>query len=143
MREHFLNTRWFVGVLIWGFALTAAAAEGIAYGAPSALAHPALPSSGPEDWFAAVCKVGTFSNGGTALRNASGEAACQSSQQQGPLWIGQYNSVYLAQNDAARIPFASAIGTDSGGTVWLFIAVGGRTGNALAPLRQFGFTLAP
>jgi hypothetical protein len=98
--------------------------------------------SSSDDWYAAVCRPGTFHNGSGHLHNADhGTASCLSPSG-GPILMGEYSSAYMARNDAAFFSMGSSASlvADSGVTV-LFIAPADYTGTALQPLAQYGFTI--
>ena len=102
-----------------------------------------------DQWFAAVCKPGTFFDGGGNgqwLTDSVGRGSCSSSVTRDWIYIGQYSSKYLAQNDAAMSSGlshgSSAIVQDTNGYM-LFVAPTDRTGASLQPLAQFGFTITP
>lgn len=102
-------------------------------------------SSTSDQWFAAVCQPGTFHNGGReVLPNAEAGASCMTSPRGGPIFAGQYSSLFVARNDAAVFHMGSSaiIATDSGGYA-LFVAPTDRSGASLQPLAQFGFTITP
>ena len=100
---------------------------------------PSIPPSTQDDWEAAVCKPGTFHNGGGHLPNADGSGFCLSLSG-APVMIGQYSSSFSLKNDIALFRGSSyaTIDTDGGGAV-LFLSISPRSVSALEPLRQYGF----
>ena len=103
---------------------------------------PRIPPSNQDDWYGAVCRPGTIAPGGGGLHSATLRDACLANG--GPIWIGEYNSALMKDNDLARfqgmVHYAEIV--DDSGNVWLFVVpVPGRS-TALEPLRQFGFTVA-
>jgi hypothetical protein len=109
-------------------------------GHPTGPAAPGVSPSTSDDWQRAVCKPGTFFNGGRSLRNATGSASCQSPTG-GLIAIGTYSSQFALENDMAIYrgrPYATTP-TDSGET-YVFLEMNG-SGEALSPLESFGFTI--
>lgn len=101
-----------------------------------------------DDWYAAVCRSGTFQDGGGNgqwLTNAVGRASCDSSvSMQNWIFIGQYSSDYLARNDSAlfkRAGGSSAMIRDTDGYM-LFLSPTDKTGATLQPLAKYGFAIS-
>lgn len=91
-----------------------------------------------DDWVAAVCRPGTYSNHGGDLQNADASGFCMSRTNM-PIMIGQYSSSFSAKSDAAMIPGSSfAMLPQDDGRICLFLAVSARSGTVLQPLAQFG-----
>jgi hypothetical protein len=114
----------------------------------SSTAGGSTPTSIPstqDDWLAAVCKPGTFHNGGRKLlANADGQASCSSGLYNGqPIGLGQYSDEYMARNDVAMLRAASAIARTDSGDWEVFIALGDPSGRVLQPLADLGFTITP
>jgi hypothetical protein len=101
--------------------------------------------SSSDDWYAAVCRTGTFYNGQGGLRNADqGVAFCVSPVSGTTITIGRYTSEFMARDDAAGPGVKSyALTRTSSGGWQLFISYTDGTGAALAPLAKFGFTVTP
>jgi hypothetical protein len=102
--------------------------------------------SSTDDWFAAVCKPGTFNNGvGHGLANADAQGMCMSRVGVGAILSGQYSQRYMADNDAAFYAHmgSSASITTNDGRIQLFVAMSDRSGASLQPLAQYGFTIVP
>lgn len=97
-------------------------------------------SSTVDDWVASVCKAGTYSNHGGGLQNAQASGFCMSPRQM-PIMIGQYDSKFSAQSDAAMVPGATyAMLDQSDGGICMFLAVSAGSGDILRPLSKFGAT---
>lgn len=106
-------------------------------------------ASSSDQWFNAVCQQGFFRDGGGNgqwFTNAVGRASCASSQNPS-IWIfiGQYTSEYLADNDAALFRLGGGATAMMGHTdgYWLFAGLTDKSGISLQPLTQFGFTITP
>jgi hypothetical protein len=101
-----------------------------------------VPDSNSDQWKAAVCKLGTYYNGGGPV-NAVATGNCLSPR--GTLiMMGLYNSEYDAQDAAARyrrMGSSSATTPTTTGTL-VMIALNDRTGINLEPLSEFpNFTI--
>jgi len=100
-------------------------------------------ASNLDDWKSAVCRPGTYFNGGGHLHNADGGSASCQSINGVIILIGQYTSSFDWRNDVAIFRGAAyASITDTNGTC-VFVAPlpGSRSVAALEPLRQFGFEI--
>jgi hypothetical protein len=86
---------------------------------------PASISGSMDDWLAAVCLQGTFSNGKKSFQNASGGGFCGAKDRSGPILIGQWNDNYLMRNDISIFRGAYYASCINGQTITDFVAVGG------------------
>jgi hypothetical protein len=108
-----------------------------------------MPSTS-DQWFAAVCKPGTFREGGGDggwLTNAVGRASCfPANGEDSFIFIGQYSSEYLARNDAelytTHATGSAATMADTEGYM-LFVNMVDPSGASLQPLAHFGFAITP
>jgi len=100
-----------------------------------------IPPSTDDDWKAAVCQPGTYSDRKPTLPNADWSGFCQSLRGN-PIIMGLYTGTFTIQNDLARFRGATfaQLPTAEGRTAVFLTPVGG-TSAALDPLTQFGFTL--
>lgn len=97
-----------------------------------------------DEWLEAVCKPGTFRNGGREiLRNADGQASCSARLSGSPIILGQYSDEYMARNDVTALHMPSAIARTDSGDWEVFISFGDPSGRALEPLAELGFTVTP
>jgi hypothetical protein len=104
---------------------------------------PSSISGSMDDWLAAVCAQGTFSNGKNSFRNASGGGFCGAKNRSGPILVGQWNDNYLMRNDISVFRGAYYASCVNGQSITDFVAVGARGSDALQPLTQFGFSIQP
>jgi len=100
-----------------------------------------IPPSTDDDWKAAVCRPGYYSDRSAILPNADWSASCQS-MRGNPIIMGWYTGSFSVQNDLALFHGATfaQLPTSDGRTAIFLTPVRG-TGGALEPLTQFGFTL--
>ena len=130
-------------VAVIAVAIVAAVAGGGA-GKDSAGSKPSSSTASTlDDWKSAVCRPGTYFNGGGHLHNADGGSASCQSINGVIILIGQYTSSFDWRNDVAIFRGAAyASITDTNGTC-VFVAPlpGSRSVAALEPLRQFGFEI--
>jgi hypothetical protein len=130
----------FVALIVLGVALHNSGATTAQSGSAATRTPQA---SSLDDWLNAMCKPGSFFNGGHVLHNADGGSASCVSLKGNPILIGQYSSEYMARNDAAILHSgcSAIMATDSG--YELFVAPVDRSGKSLEPLSRFGFTVTP
>jgi len=116
----------------------ASAAQYPTYNTPTPAA---ITPSTDDDWKAAVCRPGYYSDRSAILPNADWSASCQS-MRGNPIIMGWYTGSFSVQNDLALFHGATfaQLPTDDGRTAVFLTPVRG-TGGALDPLAQFGFTL--
>jgi hypothetical protein len=100
-----------------------------------------IPPSTDDDWKAAVCRPGYYSDRSAILPNADWSASCQS-MRGNPIIMGWYSGSFSVRNDLAMFRGATfaQLPTSDGRTAIFLTPVRG-TGGALEPLTQFGFTL--
>ncbi len=117
-----------VGVVVFAYQFHHNNAASTAGGgrAPASVTSPGT----PEEWFAAVCRPGSFRNGpsqGTAtlLPNADAVSSCSANPPANTFIVsGTYSSDYLATNDAERYSsMNSSARIVYHGQIWLFIAM--------------------
>jgi len=116
-------------------------ASGSRYPTYDAPVPASIPPSTDDDWKAAVCQPGTYSDRKATLPNADWSGFCQSLRGN-PIIMGWFIGTFSIQNDLARFRGATfaQLPTSEGRTAVFLTPVGG-TGAALDPLTQFGFTL--
>jgi hypothetical protein len=100
-------------------------------------------SGSMDDWLAAVCLQGTFSNGKNSFRNASGGGFCGAKNHAGPILIGEWNDNYLMRNDISVFRGGYYASCVNGQSITDFVAVGANGAATLQPLTQFGFSVQP
>lgn len=108
----------------------------------------APPQSTSDDWYAAVCKPGTFADGQGAngLPNADeGTAFCSAPDTYSSagtlIFIGVYSSDFKLENDVTLLNGPYATTTTSEGNSIVFALLQGGRADALDPLVQYGFEL--
>jgi hypothetical protein len=102
---------------------------------------PSSISGSMDDWLAAVCLQGTFSNGKKGFPNAAAGGFCGAGNRSGPILIGQWNNNYLMRNDISIFRSGYYASCINGQTITDFVAVGAHGAAALQPLSQFGFSI--
>lgn len=111
--------------------------------ASTAASAPQAPQSTSQDWFAAVCRKGTFTDGGQTANTLPGADATGfcAGKNGSAVSIGSYSSTFLLENDVARFYSPSyATTVDDQGRTWAFVSVPANKSD-LAPLEQFGFVI--
>lgn len=103
-------------------------------------------ASTSDDWFAAVCKPGSFldGQGGSMLPSSDqGSAICMPRQGTDQIGIGLYSSRFKAENDVVgQGPYATM--ETAAGYIQVFALFLPRSSTAaLQPLTEFGFELHP
>ena len=103
-----------------------------------------------DQWFAAVCKSGTFHDGGGNgqwLTNSIARGSCDSKVNPDDwIFIGRYLSESQARSDAvlnSDIAGGSSAMMRTTEGYMLFVAPTDHTGASLQSLAQFGFTITP
>jgi hypothetical protein len=116
-------------------------AAGSQYPTDDTPASAPIPPSTDDDWKAAVCRPGYYSDRSAILPNADWSASCQS-MRGNPIIMGWYSGSFSVRNDLAMFRGATfaQLPTSDGRTAIFLTPVRG-TGGALEPLTQFGFTL--
>jgi hypothetical protein len=96
-----------------------------------------------DDWRGAVCKSGSYHEGGSGVPfpDATAQAFCNTGSAN--VWIGQFDSEYLMHNDLAAMRMMNShtsVVNSGSGLITMFATNGGS--RALSPLTQFGFQLS-
>ncbi|MCV7175444.1 hypothetical protein [Mycolicibacterium sphagni] len=103
---------------------------------------PGTVSGTQDNWIESVCVTGSFVDGQGGLPGSTGGGLCRSRSGRGAISISQFDSDYKMRNGIAMMHVRYYVsGTEPGGTVIAFAAVGGGSADALEPLTQFGFTV--
>jgi hypothetical protein len=100
-------------------------------------------SGSRDDWLQAVCRQGTFFDGGTtSFRNATGTGSCMPAERSAQrIWIGQWDSAYLMRNDMIPGHAIRFYAWGQQDTLFTAFAVHDVNTASLEPLTQFGFTI--
>ncbi|MEE2033979.1 hypothetical protein Q8814_17980 [Rhodococcus sp. CC-R104] len=106
-----------------------------------------------EDWLRAVCKPGFYfdglydSKGQNVLNGADSGGYCSVTRGDDPsaVYVGQYPSDFLMENDLAAVPLGWYVSAPMGdGSLIMLASPQGEKGYAaLVPLTQFGFSVKP
>lgn len=103
-----------------------------------------LNAATPDDWFAPVCRPGSFRSGpaSDAYSGATTSGSCIPPTSGYRIFIGEFDSSFLADNAEGASPGPYATLTTRTGDIWVFHSYGGpKDGPTLQPLQKFGFTI--
>jgi hypothetical protein len=96
-----------------------------------------------DDWLAAVCKPGSYENGGRKIfRNSNAGGSCMPANGQGGIiLIGEWDSNFVMTNDLTALRIKYYASWTDGQSPKAFVPYGSVTGAELEPLTRFGFSV--